>query len=203
MGDRPTKDASGNGPLFGNVDRRGLPRTATCAGRSRLGRRARGRGHDRRRHRRRGDARAQEPRPGRAAGSSNGWSRSASASEGRPALPRPSAVGALIETHATPSNRGPGQADPGEARRPACRCRCTITARSTGSSSQGTAPRIRRGGEVEIILTAGQSTYHPARHRGIASKTPGQIPLRVIEVQSGAYLDEDDIVRREDHCSRD
>ncbi|AOJ08967.1 mannose-1-phosphate guanylyltransferase/mannose-6-phosphate isomerase [Burkholderia mayonis] len=53
----------------------------------------------------------------------------------------------------------------------------------------------------EIILTENQSTYIPlgATHR---LKNPGKIPLELIEVQSGAYLGEDDIVRFEDTYGR-
>ena len=65
---------------------------------------------------------------------------------------------------------------------------------------QGTA-KIRRGDE-EIILTEDQSTYIPlgTAHR---LENPGKIPLHLIEVQSGAYLGEDDIVRFEDHYGRE
>jgi mannose-1-phosphate guanylyltransferase / mannose-6-phosphate isomerase len=64
---------------------------------------------------------------------------------------------------------------------------------------QGTA-KIRRGDE-EITLTEDQSTYIPlgTAHR---LENPGKIPLHVIEVQSGAYLGEDDIVRFEDSYGR-
>jgi mannose-1-phosphate guanylyltransferase/mannose-6-phosphate isomerase len=64
---------------------------------------------------------------------------------------------------------------------------------------QGTA-RIRRGDE-EVMLTEDQSTYIPLGtwHR---LENPGKIPLHVIEVQSGAYLDEDDIVRKDDQYGR-
>lgn len=64
---------------------------------------------------------------------------------------------------------------------------------------QGTA-RIRRGDE-ELMLTEDQSTYIPlgTLHR---LENPGKIPLHVIEVQSGPYLDEDDIVRFEDDYGR-
>jgi hypothetical protein len=46
-----------------------------------------------------------------------------------------------------------------------------------------------------------QSTYIPlgTPHR----LNPGKIPLHVIEVQSGSYLGEDDIVRFEDHYGRE
>ena len=65
---------------------------------------------------------------------------------------------------------------------------------------QGTA-RIRRGDE-ELMLTEDQSTYIPlgTLHR---LENPGKIPLHVIEVQSGPYLDEDDIVRFDDDYGRD
>jgi mannose-1-phosphate guanylyltransferase / mannose-6-phosphate isomerase len=65
---------------------------------------------------------------------------------------------------------------------------------------QGTA-KIRRGDE-EITLTEDQSTYIPlgTAHR---LENPGKIPLHVIEVQSGAYLGEDDIVRFEDSYGRE
>jgi len=64
---------------------------------------------------------------------------------------------------------------------------------------QGTA-KVRRGDD-EIMLTEDQSTYIPlgTKHR---LENPGMIPLHVIEVQSGAYLGEDDIVRFEDTYGR-
>ena len=43
---------------------------------------------------------------------------------------------------------------------------------------------------------------HPARRRSIASPTRGKVPLEIIEVQSGSYLGEDDIVRFEDTYGR-
>ncbi len=63
----------------------------------------------------------------------------------------------------------------------------------------GTA-RITRG-EEEVLLTENQSTYIPlgVSHR---LENPGKIPLQLIEVQSGAYLGEDDIVRFEDMYDR-
>lgn len=56
-------------------------------------------------------------------------------------------------------------------------------------------------GEREIILSENQSTYIPlgVRH---ALSNPGKVPLELIEVQSGAYLGEDDIVRFEDRYGR-
>ncbi len=59
---------------------------------------------------------------------------------------------------------------------------------------KGTA-HITRGREEEtFLLTENQSTYIPVgvRHR---LENPGRIPLELIEVQSGAYLGEDDIQR--------
>jgi mannose-1-phosphate guanylyltransferase/mannose-6-phosphate isomerase len=63
----------------------------------------------------------------------------------------------------------------------------------------GTA-RITRG-EEEFLLEENQSTYIPVgiKHR---IENPGIIPLEIIEVQSGSYLREDDIVRLEDRYGR-
>ena len=63
----------------------------------------------------------------------------------------------------------------------------------------GTA-RITRGEEV-FLLEENQSTYIPigVQHR---IENPGKIPLEIIEVQSGSYLGEDDIVRLEDKYGR-
>lgn len=56
-------------------------------------------------------------------------------------------------------------------------------------------------GEKVLLLTENQSTYIPLGevHR---LANPGAIPLEIIEVQSGSYLGEDDIVRFEDHYGR-
>jgi mannose-1-phosphate guanylyltransferase/mannose-6-phosphate isomerase len=64
----------------------------------------------------------------------------------------------------------------------------------------GTA-QVTRGDEV-LILAENESTYIPlgTPHR---LKNPGIVPLEIIEVQSGSYLGEDDIVRFEDHYGRD
>jgi len=63
----------------------------------------------------------------------------------------------------------------------------------------GTA-RITRGEET-FLLEENQSTYIPigVRHR---IENPGRIPLHIVEVQSGAYLGEDDIVRLDDRYGR-
>ncbi len=56
-------------------------------------------------------------------------------------------------------------------------------------------------GDRVVLLTENQSTYIPLGevHR---LRNPGTIPLEIIEVQSGSYLGEDDIVRFEDHYGR-
>ena len=56
-------------------------------------------------------------------------------------------------------------------------------------------------GDRKMILTENQSTYIPLgeTHR---LANPGKLPLEIIEVQSGSYLGEDDIVRFEDTYGR-
>ena len=65
---------------------------------------------------------------------------------------------------------------------------------------RGTA-RVTRGEET-FLLTENESTYIPTgtKHR---LENPGKVPLEIIEVQSGAYLGEDDIVRFEDNYGRE
>ena len=60
---------------------------------------------------------------------------------------------------------------------------------------------VTKGDKVEL-LSENQSTYIPLgeKHR---LANPGKIPAFLIEVQSGSYLDEDDIVRFEDAYGRD
>ncbi len=64
---------------------------------------------------------------------------------------------------------------------------------------KGTA-RVTNG-EQTILLSENQSTYIPlgTKHR---LSNPGKYPLELIEVQSGGYLGEDDIVRFEDAYGR-
>jgi len=64
----------------------------------------------------------------------------------------------------------------------------------------GTA-RVTRNDDV-FLLSENESTYIPlgAKHR---LENPGSLPLEIVEVQSGSYLGEDDIVRFEDVYSRD
>jgi mannose-1-phosphate guanylyltransferase/mannose-6-phosphate isomerase len=56
-------------------------------------------------------------------------------------------------------------------------------------------------GDKVVMLTENQSTYIPLGtvHRLV---NPGTIPLEIIEVQSGSYLGEDDIVRYQDNYGR-
>jgi mannose-1-phosphate guanylyltransferase/mannose-6-phosphate isomerase len=63
----------------------------------------------------------------------------------------------------------------------------------------GTA-QVTKGDEV-FLVSENQSTYIPlgVTHR---LKNPGVVPLEMIEVQSGSYLGEDDIVRFEDTYGR-
>ena len=64
---------------------------------------------------------------------------------------------------------------------------------------EGTA--LVQVGDEEKLLTENESTYIPigSVHR---LSNPGKIPLRIIEVQSGSYLEEDDITRLEDVYGR-
>ena len=63
----------------------------------------------------------------------------------------------------------------------------------------GTA-KVRKGDET-ILLTENQSIYIPLGETH-ALENPGKVPLELIEVQSGSYLGEDDIVRFEDLYGR-
>ncbi|WP_150290666.1 mannose-1-phosphate guanylyltransferase/mannose-6-phosphate isomerase [Sphingobium estronivorans] len=64
---------------------------------------------------------------------------------------------------------------------------------------EGTA-KVTVGDEV-MLLNENQSVYVPAgaKHR---MENPGRIPMVLIEVQTGTYLGEDDIVRYEDRYAR-
>ena len=63
----------------------------------------------------------------------------------------------------------------------------------------GTA-KVEVDGKVEV-LSENQSVYIPlgSKHR---LSNPGKIPLKLIEVQSGSYVGEDDILRFEDKYGR-
>ena len=59
---------------------------------------------------------------------------------------------------------------------------------------------IEKNGEKQL-LTENESTFIPlcCRHR---LSNPGKMKLELIEVQSGTYLDEEDIIRFEDSYGR-
>jgi mannose-1-phosphate guanylyltransferase/mannose-6-phosphate isomerase len=63
----------------------------------------------------------------------------------------------------------------------------------------GTAEIVN--GDQVLTLTENESTYIPLGQKHRLSN-PGETPLEIIEVQSGAYLGEDDIVRFEDSYGR-
>lgn len=56
-------------------------------------------------------------------------------------------------------------------------------------------------GDKTFVLSENESTYIPV---GVvhALENPGKLPLELIEVQSGSYLGEDDIVRLDDIYGR-
>ena len=63
----------------------------------------------------------------------------------------------------------------------------------------GTA-KVQRGDE-EIMLTENESTFiHVGQTHSL--ENPGKLPLELIEIQTGSYLGEDDIVRFEDKYGR-
>jgi mannose-1-phosphate guanylyltransferase/mannose-6-phosphate isomerase len=64
---------------------------------------------------------------------------------------------------------------------------------------KGTA-RVQKGDET-ILLSENESTFIPVgvKHR---LSNPGKIPLEIVEVQSGSYLAEDDVIRYEDSYGR-
>jgi mannose-1-phosphate guanylyltransferase/mannose-6-phosphate isomerase len=64
---------------------------------------------------------------------------------------------------------------------------------------RGTALVTR--GDEQFLLSENESTYIPlgTRHR---LENPGKVPLEIIEIQSGSYLGEDDIVRFNDNYGR-
>ena len=64
---------------------------------------------------------------------------------------------------------------------------------------RGTARGTR--GDETFLVSENESTFIPVgtRHR---LENPGKVPLEIIEVQSGAYLGEDDIIRIDDAYGR-
>lgn len=61
--------------------------------------------------------------------------------------------------------------------------------------------RVTRGEDVFIVAT-NESTFIPATEKHCL-ENPGTIPLVIIEIQSGEYLGEDDIIRFDDVYGRD
>lgn len=58
-----------------------------------------------------------------------------------------------------------------------------------------------RNGDKEFLVTENESTFIPVGTIH-SLENPGKIPLELIEVQSGSYLGEDDIIRFEDKYGR-
>jgi mannose-1-phosphate guanylyltransferase / mannose-6-phosphate isomerase len=58
-----------------------------------------------------------------------------------------------------------------------------------------------RNGERELTVATNESTFIPARNQHRLANG-GAIPLVIIEVQTGSYLGEDDIVRYDDQYGR-
>ena len=58
-----------------------------------------------------------------------------------------------------------------------------------------------RNGERELTVATNESTFIPARNKHRLANA-GARPLVIIEVQSGTYLGEDDIVRYDDAYGR-
>ena len=56
-------------------------------------------------------------------------------------------------------------------------------------------------GDRTFLLSENESTFIPLGHVHRLTN-PGKVPLEIIEVQSGSYLGEDDIVRFEDTYGR-
>ena len=58
-----------------------------------------------------------------------------------------------------------------------------------------------RVGDTEKLLCQNESIYVPptVKHR---LSNPGRVPLRIVEVQCGTYLEEDDIIRLDDEYNR-
>ena len=81
----------------------------------------------------------------------------------------------------------------------ACRCRGISIAPSIGSSS--TARPRSRAARSKQIVHENESIFLPI---GVVHRlaNPGKINLELIEVQTGSYLGEDDIVRIEDIYNR-
>ena len=64
---------------------------------------------------------------------------------------------------------------------------------------RGTAKIVN--GDNETFLSESESTYVPKTHKH-RLENPGKEILEIIEVQTGTYLEEDDIVRYDDQYNR-
>ena len=64
---------------------------------------------------------------------------------------------------------------------------------------KGTANVLK--GKNKSLITENQSIYIELGEIH-SLENPGKIPLEIIEIQSGSYLGEDDIIRFEDHYGR-
>jgi mannose-1-phosphate guanylyltransferase/mannose-6-phosphate isomerase len=80
-----------------------------------------------------------------------------------------------------------------------CPCKAIITDTEHWIVVEGTAKVTVD--DIVTLLTEGQSVYIPlgAVHR---MENPGRMPMVLIEVQTGVYLGEDDIIRYEDIYAR-
>ena len=114
---------------------------------------------------------------------------STSASIGPGAITSRSTPARAIRSSASSSRRAAGS-----------RCRSTTTAPSTGSWSRARR-EVTRGERDVKIVHENESIFLPIGvvHRLV---NPGKINLELIEVQTGSYLGEDDIVRIEDVYNR-
>lgn len=56
-------------------------------------------------------------------------------------------------------------------------------------------------GDKTYLLTENQSTFIPIGSQHML-ENPGKIPLEILEIQSGSYLEDDDIIRIKDHYGR-
>ncbi len=151
----------------------------------------RGRGHDRR-CRAGGQARGRR-RPAAAGGETQG----SGAGGDRRSSEGASALGLLSVDRS--GRRASRSSASWSSRAAGCRCSCIITAPSTGSWCA--APRGSRSATRSRSVHENESIYIPigAQHR---LENPGKIDLELIEVQTGSYLGEDDIVRIEDDYRR-
>jgi len=82
---------------------------------------------------------------------------------------------------------------------PSCHCKAITTGQNDWIVVAGTA-QVYVDDQISLI-SEGQSIYVPlgAKHR---LENPGKVPVILIEVQTGRYLEEDDIIRYDDVYAR-